>query len=122
MGEDLGPGQNGLGSRSGGSVSPGFEGGQMPLQRRLPKHGFRNPSRTEFQIVSLDRLGRFPAGTVVDPELLRRERVVRGPGPVKILSDGELKAALTIKAHGASQKARAKIEAAGGTLEVLPRA
>lgn len=115
-------GQKGLGARSGGTVSPGFEGGQMPLQRRLPKRGFRNHSRVEFEIVSLGRLGRFPEGTVVDPELLRRERIVRGTGPIKILSDGEPGTKLTVKAHGASRKAREKIEAAGGTLEVLTRA
>jgi large subunit ribosomal protein L15 len=94
----------------------------MPLQRRLPKRGFHNHSRVEYEIVSLARIARFPEGTVVDPEMLRRERIVRTGSPIKILSDGDLNAKLVVKAHAASGKARAKIEAAGGTLEILSRA
>lgn len=100
-------------------MSPGFEGGQMPLQRRLPKRGFHNPSRVRVQIVSLRRLEeKFAAGATIDSELLRRERIVRGKGPIKILGDGEVTKALTIRVEGISAKAREKVLAAGGTVEV----
>ena len=118
LGKTSGRGQKGAGSRSGAKVSPGFEGGQMPLARRLPKRGFRNPSRTVYEIVSLARLERFAANALVDEEALRRERVVKGRGPVKILSDGEVGKPLTVKVAAVSAKAREKIVAAGGTVEV----
>jgi large subunit ribosomal protein L15 len=118
LGKTSGRGQKGAGSRSGAKVSPGFEGGQMPLARRLPKRGFRNPSRTAYEIVSLARLERFAANALVDEEALRRERVVKGRGPVKILSDGEVGKPLTVKVAAVSAKAREKIVAAGGTVEV----
>jgi large subunit ribosomal protein L15 len=91
----------------------------MPLTRRLPKRGFRNPSRREFQIVSVADLARFPAGSVVDPQRLRQERLVRRRGPVKLLSDGEVSQPLTVRVHAASAKAREKVQAAGGTVEVI---
>ena len=118
LGKTSGRGQKGAGSRSGAKVSPGFEGGQMPLARRLPKRGFRNHSRVTYQIVSLDRLQRFADQSVVDEDLLRRERLVKGQGPIKILSDGEVGKALTVKVSAVSAKAREKIVAAGGTVEV----
>ncbi len=122
LGKTSGRGHKGEGSRAGGAVTPGFEGGQMPLQRRLPKRGFRNPSRTAYQIVSLQRLEeKFSAGTTIDSDVLRREQVVRGRGPVKILADGELTKALTIRIEGISAKAREKVLAAGGTVEVVER-
>jgi large subunit ribosomal protein L15 len=118
LGKTSGRGQKGAGARTGAKVTPGFEGGQMPLARRLPKRGFRNPTRTVYQIVSLGRLERFAAGAVVDEESLRRERMVRGRGPIKILSDGEIGKALTVKVAAVSAKAREKIVAAGGSVEV----
>jgi large subunit ribosomal protein L15 len=121
QGKTAGKGHKGALARSGGATTPGFEGGQMPLQRRLPKRGFHNPSRIEVQIVSLGRLDRLSAGAVVDVELLRKEGLVRRPGPVKVLSDGDLTKALTVKVHAVSAKARDKIVAAGGTVEVVPR-
>ena len=118
LGKTSGRGQKGAGSRTGSKVTPGFEGGQMPLARRLPKRGFHNHSKVPYQVVSLDRLERFDAGTVIDEETLRRSRIVKGRGPVKILSDGEIAKALIIKVAAVSAKAREKIVAAGGTVEV----
>ena len=118
LGKTSGRGQKGAGSRTGSKVTPGFEGGQMPLARRLPKRGFHNHSKVPYQVVSLDRLERFDAGTVIDEETLRKSRIVKGRGPVKILSDGEIAKALTIKVAAVSAKAREKIAAAGGTVEV----
>jgi large subunit ribosomal protein L15 len=117
LGKTSGRGQKGAGARTGAKIRPGFEGGQMPLARRLPKRGFHNPRRVSYEVVSLERLGRFAAGAVVDEERLRSERIVKGRGPIKILSDGELANALTIKVTAVSAKARAKIIAAGGTVE-----
>ncbi len=119
LGKTSGRGQKGAGSRSGAKVTPGFEGGQMPLARRLPKRGFTNPSRVDYSIVSLDSLARFDANSVVDCETLRRERIVKGRAPIKILSDGEITKPLTVKVDAVSAKAREKIVAAGGTVEVV---
>ncbi|MGH7899314.1 MAG: 50S ribosomal protein L15 [Candidatus Binatia bacterium] len=119
LGKTSGRGQKGAGARTGARVTPGFEGGQMPLARRLPKRGFRNPSRTVFEIVSLARLERFPAGATVDRAVLRAQRIVKGRGPIKILSDGEIQRALTVRVNAISAKAREKILAAGGTVEVV---
>jgi large subunit ribosomal protein L15 len=100
---------------------PGFEGGQMPLQRRIPKlKGFTNPNRVEYAVVNVDKLGRaFEAGTEVTPELLRQHGMVRKSLPVKVLGQGELDRALTIRAHAVTSSARAKIEQAGGAVEIL---
>jgi large subunit ribosomal protein L15 len=117
LGKTSGRGQKGAGSRTGAKVTPGFEGGQMPLARRLPKRGFRNPLKVPYQVVSLARLERFAAGAVVDEEALRRERIVKGRGPIKILSDGDVAQALTVRVAAVSAKAREKILAAGGTVE-----
>ena len=116
LGKTSGRGQKGAGSRTGAKVTPGFEGGQMPLTRRLPKRGFHHHGKVTYQVVSLDRLGQFAAGTVIDEETLRRSRIVRGRGPVKILSNGEIAHALTVRV-AVSAKARYKIVAAGGSVD-----
>ena len=118
-GKTSGKGHKGRGSRSGGNTPPGYEGGQMPLARRLPKRGFHNPSREEFRIVNLGSLERFTAGSVIDLAILREAGLVRWKNKkVKILAEGELTKALTVKAHAFSQHAREKIVAAGGSVEV----
>ncbi len=122
-GKTAGRGHKGRGARSGGNTPPGYEGGQMPLQRRLPKHGFRNPFRQEFSIVNLGQLEEhFDAGTVVDGEALRAKGLVRGlQRPIKILADGALTKALTVKANKFSAAAIARLQASGGTAEVVQR-
>ena len=113
-------GHKGQGARSGGGTRPGFEGGQMPLQRRLPKRGFHNPFRIAMDIVNLDQLENFPAGSEVTPDVLAERGLVRGKNRrVKVLGDGLLSKALTIKAHGFSAKAKEKIEASGGKVELI---
>ncbi|HBQ20841.1 MAG: 50S ribosomal protein L15 [Deltaproteobacteria bacterium GWA2_38_16] len=113
-------GHKGQKARTGGSIHPAFEGGQMPLHRRLPKRGF-NPIRKEkIQIVNLDRFIDFSKGTVVDPELLKKERLISSvKKKVKVLGNGKLKHSLTIKAHAFSEEARKKIEDVGGKIEVI---
>src|SRR5512134_651781 len=118
-GKTAGRGHKGRGSRSGGNTPPGYEGGQMPLQRRVPKRGFRPLERVEYAIVNLGQLAAFPAGSVVDPDVFRAKRLVRGRGLVKCLGRGTLGHALTVKAHAFSASARDAITAAGGTVEVL---
>lgn len=120
-GKTSGRGHKGQGARSGGGVRPGFEGGQMPLTRRVPKRGFRNPFRTRYVPVNLDGLDLFDAGQEVSPESLREKGLARR-GLVKILGRGELSKPLTVKAHGFSRSAKQKIEAAGGRVEVLSHA
>jgi large subunit ribosomal protein L15 len=113
-------GHKGQGSRSGGGTKPGFEGGQMPLQRRLPKRGFHNPFRIEMSVVNLTQLESFPSGAEVTPESLCAQGLVHGKNRrIKILGDGSLSKPLTIKAHGFSAQAKAKIEASGGKTEVI---
>ncbi|HMS84658.1 MAG TPA: 50S ribosomal protein L15 [Nitrospira sp.] len=113
-------GHKGLLARSGGGKRPGFEGGQMPLVRRLPKFGFRNPSRIEYAVVNLKSFEQWTGdGTVtpqamVDAGLIKRKRL-----PIKILGVGELKKALVVQAHKFSKSAEAKIQAAGGRVEVI---
>ena len=120
QGKTAGRGHKGAKSRSGFKHKRGFEGGQMPLHRRVPKRGFHNPFREEFQVVNLDTLGeRFDAGTDVTPELLRERGVIGRNGPVKVLARGEIAKALTVRAHKFSGKAAEKIAAAGGRAEVL---
>jgi large subunit ribosomal protein L15 len=119
-GKTSGRGHKGQGARSGGGVRPGFEGGQNPLYRRLPKRGFTNIHRTEFAIVNLDVLNRFAAGTEVTPELLLEVGIVSNPKDgIKILGNGQLEVALTVKANKFSQSAVEKIQAAGGKSEVI---
>jgi large subunit ribosomal protein L15 len=118
-GKTAGRGHKGKGSRSGGNTPPGYEGGQMPLQRRLPKRGFRPRGKVEFQLVDLADLAKFPAGATVGLAELSAHGMVRGKGPVKCLADGSLAHALTVHVHAYSQRARAAIEAAGGAAHVL---
>jgi large subunit ribosomal protein L15 len=118
-GKTAGRGTKGTGARK--NVPAGFEGGQMPLQRRVPKlKGFKNPNRVEYTAVNVEVLSRyFAVGEPVTPEALYEHGLARKGKPVKVLARGELDHALSVKAHAFSQPARAKIEAAGGTAEVL---
>lgn len=119
-GKTSGKGHKGQNARSGGGVKPGFEGGQMPLQRRLPKRGFFSMNKKVYALVNLQDLANFEAGSVVDLEVLTKTGLVGAvKDGVKILGTGELSIALTIKAHKFSKSAVAKIEAAGGTVEVV---
>ncbi len=109
-------------SRSGTRVRPGFEGGQMPLYRRLPKRGFTNIFRAEYAAVNLERLSAFEAGAQVDPETLKAAGIVKNARDgIKILGGGELKHALTVRAHKFSKTAVEKIQKAGGVAEVISR-
>ena len=107
-------GHKGANSRSGASVRPGFEGGQMPLQRRLPKRGFHNKFKTEYSIISLDQLNKFDAGTDITVEMLVREGLAKNDQMIKVLANGEISRAITIKVDKISVGAKNKIEAAGG--------
>ncbi len=122
-GKTSGKGHKGQKARSGGSLRLGFEGGQMPLIRRLPKRGFNNAAfHREFAVVNLSDLNDFKAGTVVNEQLLRESKLVRGDFEgIKILGDGELKHALKIEADKVSESAKAKIEKAGGTITMRDR-
>ncbi|NRD77548.1 50S ribosomal protein L15 [Bacillus sp. BRMEA1] len=120
QGKTAGKGHKGQNARSGGGVRPGFEGGQTPLFRRLPKRGFTNISRKEYAIVNLDVLNRFEDGTEVTPELLIETGVVSNEkAGIKILAKGNVEKKLTVKAHKFSSAAKEAIEAAGGTTEVI---
>ena len=120
-GKTAGRGYKGQKSRTGYRHMRGFEGGQMPLHRRVPKRGFTNIFRVEYDIVNLGDLDRFEAGAAVTPQALAEAHLARKSRPVKILGDGELKKALTVSAHKFSASAKARIEAAGGRCEVLSR-
>ena len=120
-GKTAGRGNKGQKSRSGYHHQRGFEGGQMPLHRRVPKRGFTNIFRVEYDVVNISDLERFAAGDSVTPEKLAERRLAHGRRPVKILGDGELKKALTVSAHKFSASAKSRIEAAGGSCEVLNR-
>jgi large subunit ribosomal protein L15 len=121
-GKTAGRGHKGQGSRSGTKQKRNFEGGQMPLVRRLPKRGFTNIFRREMVIVNVGQLDRFPNGSEITPDLLLAERVVSKLGDgVKVLGDGTLKRKLVVKAHAFSKKAQEVIEAAGGRCEVIGR-
>jgi large subunit ribosomal protein L15 len=118
-GKTAGRGNKGHKARSGGQTHPGFEGGQMPLQRRLPKRGFANIFRTRVAVVHIRDLSRFESGSVVDRAALIQAGLIRGDwDAVKLLADGEIGLALTVKLDRVSRSAKAKIEAAGGTVEV----
>jgi large subunit ribosomal protein L15 len=120
QGKTAGKGHKGQNARSGGGVRIGFEGGQTPLYRRLPKRGFTNVSRKEYAIVNLDALNRFEEGTEVTPELLIETGVVSNEkAGIKILAKGNVEKKLTVKAHKFSSAAKEAIEAAGGTTEVI---
>ena len=120
-GKTAGRGHKGAKSRSGYKFKRGFEGGQMPLHRRVPKRGFHNPFRVEYEVVNLDTLAaKFDADAVVTPELLRERGLVGGgKRPVKILARGDVSKKLTVRAHKFSGKAAEKIAAAGGATEVI---
>ncbi len=112
-------GAKGQNARSGGKVKPGFEGGQMPLSRRLPKRGFSNPFRKDIIAVNVSRLNDFPTGSVVDAEALLARHIIKRKGDgIKVLGKGEISVPLTVRVQGVSKTAREKIEASGGTVEV----
>lgn len=119
-GKTAGRGQKGQNSRSGGGKKPGFEGGQTPLFMRLPKRGFTNFNRTEYTIVNLEQLNTFEAGATVCPKALKEAGIIKKElDGIKVLGNGKLDKALTIKAHKFSKSAIAAIEAAGGKTEVI---
>jgi large subunit ribosomal protein L15 len=118
MGKTSTRGHKGQRSRSGSRMMRGFEGGQMPLHRRLPKRGFTNIFRQEYNIVNLEKLAALGEATV-SPEILRKAGVISTKRPVKILGDGELTTAITVQAHKFSKSAQEKITRAGGKFEVL---
>ncbi|MFY0761043.1 50S ribosomal protein L15 [Metabacillus dongyingensis] len=119
-GKTSGKGHKGQNARSGGGVRPGFEGGQTPLFRRLPKRGFTNINRKDYAIVSLDKLNLFEDGTEVTPELLLEAGMIsKVRSGVKVLGDGKLEKKLTVKANKFSASAKEAIEAAGGSAEVI---
>ena len=120
LGKTAGKGNKGQKSRKGYSRRPGFEGGQMPLRRRIPKRGFHNPTHSEFAVVNVDGLNIFPAGTTVTPELLIASGLIRQVrAEIKVLGDGELQNSLTVQAHKFSKSAEEKITRAGGKAEIL---
>ena len=112
-------GSKGQRARSGRGTKAGFEGGQMPLQRRLPKRGFRHPSKKQYTIIHVGDLNRFPKDTVVEPELLLQSGFRQKEDGFKLLSDGQLEHPLTIRVHQASKAAFKKVEAASGRVEVI---
>jgi large subunit ribosomal protein L15 len=119
-GKTAGKGHKGQNARSGGGVKAGFEGGQMPLQRRLPKRGFTPLNRKEYALVNLRDLDLFETGSVVDIEAMGKAGLVGNiKDGIKVLGDGELSKPLTVKAHKFSKSAQTRIEAAGGTVEVI---
>jgi large subunit ribosomal protein L15 len=119
MGKTSTRGHKGQRSRSGSRLLRGFEGGQMPLHRRLPKRGFTNIFRQEYNIVNLEKLAAL-GETTIDPEVLRKAGVISTKRPIKVLGDGELKSAITVHAHKFSKSAQEKITKAGGKFELLP--
>lgn len=123
LGKTAGKGHKGMLARSGTANVAGFEGGQMPLARRLPKRGFHNPFRTEFAVVNLKTLAALDETTNVTPQVLYEKRIVKKQSkPIKILGVGEMDKPMTIEAHKFSQSALRKIEQAGGQAKVIGRA
>ena len=119
-GKTAGRGTKGYNSRSGGGVRPGYEGGQMPIQRRLPKRGFTNIFRKKIAVINLRDLGAFESGSLVDEAALVKAGLVKGQKDgIKLLGQGEIQVALNIKLNQVSKSAREKIEAAGGSVEVI---
>ncbi|MDA8195503.1 MAG: 50S ribosomal protein L15 [Thermaerobacter sp.] len=117
LGKTAGRGHKGQKARAGGTIRPGFEGGQMPLQRRLPKRGFTNPFRVEYEVVNIGDLTIFEPGTVVTIAMLKAHRLVRRDLPVKILGDGDLDRALVVQANRFSKSAKEKLQAVSGRAE-----
>jgi len=123
LGGTSGRGHKGHKARNGGGIPVWFEGGQMPLQRRIPKRGFKNPTRVEYQVVNVEQLAEAPAGATVNRAWLKEQRLVRRSGPIKLLGGGNAPKSLTIQVDAASATARKAIEDAGGKLELpAPRA
>ncbi len=119
-GKTAGRGSKGHNARSGGGVRPGYEGGQMPLHRRLPKRGFTNIFKKEWAVINVQDLARFESGSVVDEVALVRSGLVKGSRDgIKLLGQGDIGFALTVKINAISRTAKEKIEAAGGTVEVI---
>ncbi len=119
-GKTAGKGHKGQKARSGGKVRPGFEGGQMPLYRRLPKRGFKNPFRIEYNVVNLDIIARFDEGTKITPELLGEIGILKNKtNPIKVLGRGVIEKKYEIVTHKISANAKEAIEKAGGTVEIL---
>jgi large subunit ribosomal protein L15 len=119
-GTTAGKGTKGENSRSGGGVAPGFEGGQMPLQRRLPKRGFTNIFAKRIAAINIRDLAGFESGSVVDEKLLREKGLVKNRiDGIKLLGQGEISHPITVKVNSVSQSARTKVESAGGTIEVV---
>jgi large subunit ribosomal protein L15 len=119
-GKTAGRGSKGQNARSGGGARPGYEGGQMPIHRRLPKRGFTNIFKKEFAVINVRDLARFEAGSIVDEAALVSKGLVKSARDgIKLLGQGDISHALTIKIHQASGAAKQKIEAAGGTIEVV---
>jgi large subunit ribosomal protein L15 len=119
-GKTAGRGNKGYNSRSGGGVRPGYEGGQMPIQRRLPKRGFTNIFRKKIAVINLRDLLAFESGSLVDEAVLVKAGLVKGQKDgVKLLGHGEIRVALNVKLNHVSKSAREKIEAAGGSVEVV---
>lgn len=120
LGKTAGRGHKGQRARKSGNVGPHFEGGQMPLQRRLPKFGFKNMFRTRWATINVSDLSRFGAGDVVDEAAMRRAGLIKGSfDGIKILGDGDLDRALTVQAHRFTAGALEKIQSAGGKAEVI---
>ncbi|HMM19621.1 MAG TPA: 50S ribosomal protein L15 [Selenomonadales bacterium] len=120
LGKTAGKGHKGQNARAGGGVRPGFEGGQMPIYRRLPKRGFYNKFGKEYTEVNVQELNRFEDGTVVDPVLLIEAGVIKNVRDgIRILGNGELQKSLTVRANGFTKSAMEKIQAAGGKVEVI---
>lgn len=119
VGGTAGKGHKGHKARSGGKIPSWFEGGQMAIYRRLPKRGFTNVLAVETQIVQVDRLNAADPGAVVDADWLRKKRLVRRPGPIKVLAGGELKHAVKLRVDAISAGARKVVEAAGGSIELI---
>ena len=120
LGKTSGSGHNGQNSRSGGGVRPGFEGGQMPLQRALPKRGFTSIFKKDYNEINVSRLNIFADGAEITPELLKQEGLIKSiKDGIRILGQGELERSLTVKAQGFSKTAADKIQAAGGKVEVI---
>ncbi|MEJ2588121.1 MAG: 50S ribosomal protein L15 [Deltaproteobacteria bacterium] len=113
-------GHKGQRSRSGGTTRPGFEGGQMPIQRRLPKRGFKNPFRKVYHVINVEDLNQFEPDSQLDPETLKAAGLAKQKADgIKLLGNGEITKAFVVKVHKASRTAREKIEAAGGRIEIL---
>jgi large subunit ribosomal protein L15 len=111
-----GRGNKGQGQRTGTTTPPWFEGGQMPLQRRVPKRGFRRPDKVVFQVVDVGQLALLEVGTVNRETLVEKGLIRKNGGPIKLLADGDVKSAITVKVDASSKAAKAKIEAAGGSV------